>query len=44
MWVLRRMLDSANEEEGLRLIVDKLKSTKTNEEFLDLIDSEKSRY
>ncbi len=44
VWVLRRMLSSMSEEEGLKLIMDKLRSTSTNEEFLDLIDLEKTRY
>lgn len=44
VWVLRRMLDSMSEEEGLRLILDKLKSTKSNEEFMDLIEIEKNRH
>ena len=44
MWVIRRMLDSMSEEEGLRLIIDKLKSTSSNEEFMDLIEIEKNKY
>jgi transcription termination factor Rho len=44
VWVLRRMLSSMSEEEGLKLIMDKLRSTSSNEEFLDLIDLEKTRY
>ncbi|ACR80552.1 transcription termination factor Rho [Kosmotoga olearia TBF 19.5.1] len=44
VWVLRRMLAGISEEEGLKVIVDKMKTTKSNEEFLDLIDLEKSRY
>ncbi len=44
VWVLRRMLSSMSEEEGLKLIMDKLRSTASNEEFLDLIDLEKTRY
>lgn len=44
VWVLRRMLDSMSEEEGLRLILDKLKSTKSNEEFMDLIEIEKNKH
>lgn len=44
VWVLRRMLAGISEEEGLKVIVDKMKATRSNEEFLDLIDLEKSRY
>jgi len=44
VWVLRRMLSSMSEEEGLRLIMDKLRGTATNEEFLDLIEMEKKQY
>ncbi|HDP77367.1 MAG TPA: transcription termination factor Rho [Mesotoga infera] len=44
VWVLRRMLSSMSEEEGLRLIMDKLRGTATNEEFLDLIEMEKKSY
>jgi len=44
VWVLRRMLSSMSEEEGLRLIMEKLRGTATNEEFLDLIEMEKKSY
>ncbi|PHJ12187.1 transcription termination factor Rho, partial [Fervidobacterium sp. SC_NGM5_O18] len=42
IWLLRRMLDSMSEEEGLKLLLNKLKDTKTNAEFLALIDAQKS--
>ncbi len=41
VWVLRRMLSAMSEEEGLRLIMEKLRGTPDNEEFLDLIEMEK---
>jgi transcription termination factor Rho len=44
VWVLRRMLSAMSEEEGLRLIMDKLRGTASNEEFLDLIEMEKKQY
>ncbi|WP_338035205.1 transcription termination factor Rho [Kosmotoga pacifica] len=44
VWILRRMVSSLGEEEGLTTIVDKLRSTADNEEFLDLIDMHKNRY
>jgi len=44
VWVLRRMLSAMSEEEGLRLITDKLRGTASNEEFLDLIEMEKKQY
>lgn len=42
VWILRRMLSSMSEEEGLKLILSKLKETKSNEEFLALIDAQKT--
>jgi transcription termination factor Rho len=36
------MLSSMSEEEGLKLILSKLKETKSNEEFLALIDAQKT--
>ena len=44
VWILRRMLASMSEEEGLSLILRKLKETETNEDFLRLIDLEKAKY
>ncbi|ANQ54299.1 MULTISPECIES: transcription termination factor Rho [Thermosipho] len=41
IWLLRKMLSSMNEEEGLKLILNKLKETKSNDDFLALIDSQK---
>ncbi len=41
-WIIRRMLSSMNEEEGLKLIISKLKETKSNQDFLALIDSQKA--
>ncbi|MBO8161616.1 MAG: transcription termination factor Rho [Thermosipho sp. (in: Bacteria)] len=41
VWILRKMLSSMSEEEGLKLILSKLKDTKTNDDFLALIDLEK---
>ncbi|ABR31240.1 transcription termination factor Rho [Thermosipho melanesiensis] len=41
IWLLRKMLSSMDEEEGLRLIITKLKETKSNDDFLALIDSQK---
>jgi transcription termination factor Rho len=43
VWILRRMLSTLDEEEGLNLIFRKLKETKSNEEFLALIDMEKAK-
>jgi transcription termination factor Rho len=33
-----------SEEEGLRLIMEKLRGTGSNDEFLDLIEMEKKQY
>ena len=44
VWILRRMLATMTEEEGLMLIIKKLRETRSNEEFLSLIDMEKLRY
>ncbi len=43
VWLLRRMLATMSEEEGLSLILKKLAETKSNEEFLALIDAEKAK-
>jgi len=42
IWILRRMLSSMTEEEGLKLILSKLKETRTNAEFLALVDAQKA--
>jgi transcription termination factor Rho len=34
MWVLRRVLNDMNPVEAMELLVNRLKRTKTNEEFL----------
>ncbi|NLZ14893.1 MAG: transcription termination factor Rho, partial [Thermotogaceae bacterium] len=44
VWILRKMLSSMGEEEGLSLILKKMKETSTNEFFLTLLDKERSRY
>ena len=44
VWVLRKMLASMSEEEGLNLILRKLKETQTNEFFFALLDREKHSY
>jgi len=41
VWILRRMLAGMTEEEGLKLILSKLRETKSNDDFLALIDLEK---
>ncbi|MCD6104990.1 MAG: transcription termination factor Rho, partial [Thermosipho sp. (in: Bacteria)] len=41
VWILRKMLSSMTEEEGLKLILSKLQDTKSNEDFLALIDLQK---
>jgi len=43
VWILRRMLSTLDEEEGLNLMLRKLRETKSNEEFLALIDMEKAK-
>lgn len=43
LWILRRMLASMTEEEGLKLILSKFRETESNEDFLALIDLEKAR-
>jgi transcription termination factor Rho len=40
VWILRRMISSTGEDDGLRLIVDKMKKTINNEEFLKLINKD----
>ncbi|HOK87463.1 MAG TPA: transcription termination factor Rho [Fervidobacterium sp.] len=42
IWILRRMLSSMTEEEGLRLILSKVRETRSNEEFLALVDAQKA--
>jgi len=44
VWVLRKMLSSMSEEEGLSLILRKIRETSSNEFFLALLDKEKNRY
>ncbi len=44
VWVLRKMLASMSEEEGLNLILRKLRETETNEFFFALLDREKTNY
>ncbi len=44
VWILRKMLSSMGEEEGLSLILKKMKETSTNDFFLTLLDKERSRY
>ncbi len=44
IWILRRMLSGMTEEEGLTLILRKLQETKSNEDFLALIDQQKIKY
>ena len=34
MWKLRRVLNALEEGEGLELLIDKIRTTKTNDEFL----------
>ncbi|SHH19344.1 transcription termination factor Rho [Thermosipho atlanticus] len=41
IWLLRKMLSSMTEEEGLKLILSKLRDTKSNDDFLALIDLQK---
>lgn len=41
VWILRKMLSSMSEEEGLKLILSKLQATKSNDDFLALIDLQK---
>jgi transcription termination factor Rho len=43
-WILRNWLASMSEEEGLNLILRKLKETETNEFFFALLEREKSNY
>ena len=43
VWLLRRMLATMSEEEGLSLILKKLRETKSNYDFLALIDMDKAR-
>ncbi len=44
VWILRRMLSGMTEEEGLMLLLRKLQETKSNEDFLALIDQQKIKY
>jgi len=44
VWVLRKMLATMGEEEGLNLILRKLRETDTNDFFFALLDREKSNY
>ena len=43
IWILRRMLAGMTEEEGLLLILRKLRETENNEAFLSLIDQQKAK-
>ncbi|MBE9521467.1 MAG: transcription termination factor Rho, partial [Proteobacteria bacterium] len=35
VWILRKLLSSLNPADAMEFLVDKLKHTKTNEEFID---------
>jgi transcription termination factor Rho len=37
VWVLRKLLNSMDMVEGMELLLDKLKKTKSNAEFLELM-------
>ncbi len=39
IWILRKLLASMNPADGMEFLVDKLKHSKTNEEFLDSMNS-----
>lgn len=43
VWILRKMLSTMSEEEGLQLILRKMRETNTNEFFLKLLDRERGR-
>ncbi len=43
VWVLRKMLSSMSEEEGLNLILRKMKDTSSNEFFLALLNKDRGR-
>jgi transcription termination factor Rho len=35
MWILRKVLSSLSTVEGMEFLIDKIKNTKTNKEFLE---------
>jgi transcription termination factor Rho len=37
MWVLQRFIGTMNTVEGMEFLIDKMRKTKTNKEFLDLM-------
>ncbi len=41
VWLLRRFISSMNSEEAITLMMSKLKETKSNEDFFDLLRNEK---
>jgi transcription termination factor Rho len=41
VWLLRRFISSMNPEEAITLMMSKLKETKSNEDFFDLLKNEK---
>uniref|UniRef100_A0A7V3RFH3 Transcription termination factor Rho n=1 Tax=Mesoaciditoga lauensis TaxID=1495039 RepID=A0A7V3RFH3_9BACT len=41
VWLLRRFIGSMNPEEAINLMISKLKETKTNDDFFDLLKNEK---
>ncbi len=41
VWLLRRFISSMNPEESMNLMISKLKETKTNDDFFDLLKNEK---
>ena len=41
MWVLQKFLNTMNTVEGMEFLIDKIRKTKTNEEFLELMNKKK---
>jgi transcription termination factor Rho len=39
IWILRKLLSSMNPADGMEFLLDKLKQQKTNEDFLDSMNS-----
>ena len=42
LWVLQKFLNSMNTVEGLEFLIDKMRKTKTNQEFFDLMSKKRS--
>ncbi|MDD3715239.1 MAG: transcription termination factor Rho, partial [Atribacterota bacterium] len=38
IWMLRKLLANVDQQEGAQMVIDRMKNTKSNREFLKMID------